>query len=354
MLVLCQGSSNGFVHRVFEAGADDILVLPQPGQTVSFTIQKALARRGGARARGVRPGSADRRARPEGRHRQDAHLDQPRRRAGRTPASASRSSTSTSSSATSRSCMGLPPGNDDLRPRARRRHARRENARRLPDDARRPACGRCSRRPGPTRRAPSRSRSVREVYALAARALRRRDRRHAARVHAGGDRVDRRCRPTSCMVGMLDSLSLKNTKLGLETLELMGYDPEHDHGSCSTGPTAGRHLDRRRRDRPRPRRPTCSSRATGRSRAASTKGCRSSPPSRSPTRPRAFRQLAGVLHGRGNRGAGRSGGSRTRAPTLFGRKKLMELHERLTTTRPVAPGQPRTVRRAEEPHPHAR
>ena len=29
-----------------------------------------------------------------------------------------------------------------------------------------------------------------------------------------------------CLVGMLDSLSLKNTKLGLETLELMGYD-EH-------------------------------------------------------------------------------------------------------------------------------
>ncbi len=29
-----------------------------------------------------------------------------------------------------------------------------------------------------------------------------------------------------CMVGMLDSLSLKNTKLGLETLELMGYDTE--------------------------------------------------------------------------------------------------------------------------------
>jgi pilus assembly protein CpaE len=30
-----------------------------------------------------------------------------------------------------------------------------------------------------------------------------------------------------CMVGMLDSLSLKNTKLGLETLDLMGYDGEH-------------------------------------------------------------------------------------------------------------------------------
>src|SRR6476660_5430603 len=30
-----------------------------------------------------------------------------------------------------------------------------------------------------------------------------------------------------CMVGMLDSLSLKNTKLGLETLDLMGYDSDH-------------------------------------------------------------------------------------------------------------------------------
>ncbi len=29
-----------------------------------------------------------------------------------------------------------------------------------------------------------------------------------------------------CMVGMLDALSLKNTRLGMETLELMGYDPD--------------------------------------------------------------------------------------------------------------------------------
>lgn len=29
-----------------------------------------------------------------------------------------------------------------------------------------------------------------------------------------------------CMIGMLDALSLKNTKLGLETLELMGYDSD--------------------------------------------------------------------------------------------------------------------------------
>lgn len=30
-----------------------------------------------------------------------------------------------------------------------------------------------------------------------------------------------------CMVGMLDSLSLKNTKLGIETLDLMGYETDH-------------------------------------------------------------------------------------------------------------------------------
>jgi pilus assembly protein CpaE len=32
---------------------------------------------------------------------------------------------------------------------------------------------------------------------------------------------------SACVVGMLDSLSLKNTKLGLETLDLMGYPPEN-------------------------------------------------------------------------------------------------------------------------------
>ncbi len=29
-----------------------------------------------------------------------------------------------------------------------------------------------------------------------------------------------------CMVGMLDALSLKNTRLGMETLDLMGYEPD--------------------------------------------------------------------------------------------------------------------------------
>jgi MinD-like ATPase involved in chromosome partitioning or flagellar assembly len=54
------------------------------------------------------------------------------------------------------------------------------------------------------------------------------------------------------MVGMLDSLSLKNTKLGLETLELMHYDPDavrvvlnraHSRVGISTN-TVGRVLGR--------------------------------------------------------------------------------------------------------------
>jgi pilus assembly protein CpaE len=48
VVVLCESSPNGFVRRVFEAGADDIVTLPEsPGQ-VLFTLQKAVARKQGA------------------------------------------------------------------------------------------------------------------------------------------------------------------------------------------------------------------------------------------------------------------------------------------------------------------
>ena len=48
VLVLSEGSPNGFVRRVFESGADDILTLPQAPETVAFTMQKAVARKQGA------------------------------------------------------------------------------------------------------------------------------------------------------------------------------------------------------------------------------------------------------------------------------------------------------------------
>ena len=53
VVVLCEGVPNGFVNRVFEAGADDIIVLPdmQPSvngslsKEVLFALQKTVARR---------------------------------------------------------------------------------------------------------------------------------------------------------------------------------------------------------------------------------------------------------------------------------------------------------------------
>lgn len=44
VLVLTEGSTNGFVARVFEFGADDLLILPQPRDAVAFAIHKAMAR----------------------------------------------------------------------------------------------------------------------------------------------------------------------------------------------------------------------------------------------------------------------------------------------------------------------
>jgi pilus assembly protein CpaE len=46
--VLCEGSPDGFVRRVFEAGADDIIALPESPGDVLFTLEKAVARKQGA------------------------------------------------------------------------------------------------------------------------------------------------------------------------------------------------------------------------------------------------------------------------------------------------------------------
>jgi pilus assembly protein CpaE len=48
VVVLCEGSPNGFVRRVFEAGADDLVSLPESPGNVLFALQKALARKQGA------------------------------------------------------------------------------------------------------------------------------------------------------------------------------------------------------------------------------------------------------------------------------------------------------------------
>lgn len=47
VVVFGYGSPNGFVDRIFGAGADDILVLPQDPEAVQFMLQKAVARKTG-------------------------------------------------------------------------------------------------------------------------------------------------------------------------------------------------------------------------------------------------------------------------------------------------------------------
>ena len=50
VVVVCDGSPNGFVQRVFEAGADDLLTLPQTQEDVLFALRKTVARRQSASA----------------------------------------------------------------------------------------------------------------------------------------------------------------------------------------------------------------------------------------------------------------------------------------------------------------
>jgi len=48
VVVFVTGPPDGFVRRIFEAGADDILGLPTDPEDVAFALQKAMARKAGA------------------------------------------------------------------------------------------------------------------------------------------------------------------------------------------------------------------------------------------------------------------------------------------------------------------
>jgi pilus assembly protein CpaE len=48
VVILLTGPANGFVRRAFEAGADDILTLPANPEEITFALQKAMARKQGA------------------------------------------------------------------------------------------------------------------------------------------------------------------------------------------------------------------------------------------------------------------------------------------------------------------
>jgi pilus assembly protein CpaE len=47
VVVMSESSPNGFLRTAFEVGADDVITLPQPPSEVAFTLQKVIARRKG-------------------------------------------------------------------------------------------------------------------------------------------------------------------------------------------------------------------------------------------------------------------------------------------------------------------
>jgi pilus assembly protein CpaE len=50
VVVLYAGSPNGFMERAFQVGADDLITLPQPREQLAFALEKAIARRRGGGA----------------------------------------------------------------------------------------------------------------------------------------------------------------------------------------------------------------------------------------------------------------------------------------------------------------
>ena len=225
VMVLGHGSPNGFLRRAFEAGADDIVMLPASRDQIRFEIQKLIARKLGADA----PVPAD--------NSRLVCILGPKGGTGKTL-----TATNLAVCLAQRGqrvalvdldlqfgdvalCLGLPPERTvydlaqspgaldydklDAFLAMHSSGVRTLIAPRRPDQA--SAVG---------------AELLREVYSI---------------VRSTFDWVVVDTPPgftaeviTSIdsstdvvMVGMLDSLSLKNTKLGLETLELMKYDPDH-------------------------------------------------------------------------------------------------------------------------------
>jgi pilus assembly protein CpaE len=224
VVVLGHGSPNGFLRRAFEAGADDIVMLPATPDQVRFEVHKLLARKQGAES----PTSSD--------HSRLVCVLGPKGGTGKT-LTATNLAVCLSQRGERVSlidldlqfgdvalCLGLPPERTvydlaqspgaldydklDAFLATHSSGVRTLIAPRRPDQA--SAVG---------------AELLREVYSI----LRARfdwvivdtPPGFTAEVITSIDSSTE-----VVMVGMLDSLSLKNTKLGLETLELMKYDPD--------------------------------------------------------------------------------------------------------------------------------
>jgi pilus assembly protein CpaE len=226
VVVLGHGSPNGFLRRAFEAGADDIVMLPASRDQVRFEIHKLLARKQGV---DHLAGASD--------HSRLVCILGPKGGTGKTLTSSNLAVCLAQRGervalidldlqfGDVALCLGLPPEKTvydlaqspgaldydkiDAFLATHSSGVRTLIAPRRPDQA--SAVG---------------AELLREVYSI-------------LRNHFDWVIVDTPPGFTAevitsidsstdvVMVGMLDSLSLKNTKLGLETLELMKYDPDH-------------------------------------------------------------------------------------------------------------------------------
>ena len=224
IVVVCETSPNGFVRRVFEAGADDIVTLPESPERVLFALQKAVARKQGvAVATGLALSPMICVLGPKGgtgKTLTSSNLAVSLARKGRKVALVDLDLQFGDIGL----ALGLKPERTiyDLAKSAGSLDADKVDDYLIDH----PSGVRVLM--GPTR--PDQAAAItveflREVYA------------NLRSTHdfvivdtAPGFTPEVIASVDSsshiCMVGMLDSLSLKNTKLGLETLELMGYDPE--------------------------------------------------------------------------------------------------------------------------------
>src|SRR2546430_4134766 len=224
VVVLAHASPDGFLRRVFEVGADDVVRLPESPEQVNFALQKVLARK---RAAGL--------AGDNGNAPMICVLG-PKGGTGKTVTS---SNLAAALALAGRSvsvvdldlqfgdlalAMGVRPEKTmyDLVQSGGSLDADKLNAYTMPHESGVRVLV------APTR--PDQASSIgpeflREVYPL---------------LRATSDFVVLDSSPGFtpevisaidastyvCMIGTLDTLSLKNTRLGLETLELMGYDPD--------------------------------------------------------------------------------------------------------------------------------
>lgn len=224
VVVLCEDPAEGFVNRLFEAGADDVLLLPESSDRVRFALQKAVARKK------REAGASDAPASPM------ICILGPKGGSGKT-VTTSNLAVGLADSGYSVAvvdldlqfgdvglALGLPPDRTiyDLAKSGGSLDSEKMDA----YLARHQSGARVLL--APTRPDQASTISVdflRDVYATLRRSY---DYLIVDTPPGFTPEVIASVDSSShvCLVGMLDSLSLKNTKLGLETLDLMGYERE--------------------------------------------------------------------------------------------------------------------------------